>query len=64
MIMQQYYEYKMRLWCAANGWTDFGPYGGVPSEEEGDGGDDLGARDELRSCFFPLRLISMQAFTL
>ena len=47
---------KMRLWCAENGWTDFGPYGGVPSEdgeggeggEGGDGGDydDLGARDE------------------
>ena len=25
---------KMRLWCASNGVTDFGPYGGVPS---GDG---------------------------
>ena len=40
----------MRLWCADNGWTDFGPYGGVPSEEEGGGGDDgegdLGDRDE------------------
>ena len=27
----------MRLWCADNGWTDFGPYGGVPSEEESPG---------------------------
>ena len=25
---------KMRVWCASNGVTDFGPYGGVPS---GDG---------------------------
>ena len=25
---------KLRLWCASNGVTDFGPYGGVPS---GDG---------------------------
>ena len=33
----------MRLWCAANGWTDFGPYGGVPSEEgEGEGGEGEG----------------------
>ena len=32
---------KMRLWCADNGWTDFGPYGGVPSEEgEGEGRED------------------------
>ena len=22
---------KMRVWCASNGVTDFGPYGGVPS---------------------------------
>ena len=31
---------KLRLWCADNGVTDFGPYGGVPSGEgEGDGGE-------------------------
>lgn len=39
---------KMRLWCAENGWTDFGPYGGVPSEEEdegvGEGDAVIGAR--------------------
>ena len=41
---------KLRLWCASNGVTDFGPYGGVPSEEGvGDGGaggdyDNLDAR--------------------
>ena len=54
---------KMRLWCASNGWTDFGPYGGVPSNKgtdsgdpqiqaqtwEGEGGDydDLGARGDF-----------------
>ena len=44
---------KMRLWCAENGWTDFGPYGGVPSEEEdegvGEGDAVIGARDDLMS---------------
>ena len=31
---------KMRVWCASNGVTDFGPYGGVPSEDGvGAGGD-------------------------
>ena len=39
---------KMRLWCASNGVTDFGPYGGVPSEEgEGEGGEGEGDYDDL-----------------
>lgn len=25
---------NMRLWCAGKGWTKFGPYGGVPSQDE------------------------------
>ena len=27
---------KIRKWCADNGFTDFGPYGGVPAEEGGE----------------------------
>ena len=26
---------NMRLWCADKGWTNFGPYGGVPSRDNG-----------------------------
>ena len=27
---------KMRKWCADNGYTNFGPYGGVPTEASAD----------------------------
>ena len=56
---------KMRLWCAENGWTDFGPYGGVPSEEdegagEGEGDAVVAARDESHS--FPWISLSSGKF--
>jgi hypothetical protein len=41
---------RIRVICGERGFTDFGPYGGVPSEEgEGgeDGGEDNGLEEEV-----------------
>lgn len=40
---------KMKIWCSDNGYTNFGPYGGVPTEEEagGEEGAEGGVEGEL-----------------
>ena len=36
---------KIRQWCADNGFTEFGPYGGVPAEGEGEEGEEAPAEE-------------------